>query len=662
MSREEFIIEDGVLKEYKGAEEEVEIPGGVTQIGWAAFRGNKNLRRIKIPGSVTKIWPEAFRNCKNLEEIEFSQEIEDIDQAAFAGCERLKKIVLPKGLRSVARGAFDGCKNVERIVIPKSLEQMGERAFGTLSPSCDVIFEENPDWPAVKKALEPAGETLRVWVKDVNISKAAVRLRKAAVRGFASHYLAGDTMREEQKESALKYLKNHIEDFLADRDCLAVMLQEKLIPAGKLPACMDAAEKLKNPEFTAMLLEYRHKNFSQEEMEKAENKAIERVLSGAGPAVKELQKSWLFQSVKDGREITAYKGTERVVFVPEKIGREEVTAIGEYAFSPNQQSAAAKNVRAREAIEEIFLPGSLKRIGWSAFYGCSSLKRVHISERTTEIDIWAFNHNSPELTICAPEGSYAQKYVRERPVLGQGPIRFEKEGTVEEKRFRKYSGQSPEFVIETATLLRYMGAGGDVEIPDEVKVIGVGAFSGCAGVTGVSLPKNVEEIREKAFYDCIGLARIAFQETAEPALKRVNQWAFEGVNPACEIVLKGRVLFRMPEVWTLSGAVSQASLCIWAKDMEISDLPVELRSEAAKGFARHFSDASEMSGTVRAGYVKYIKRNCERLVMDADCRRVILQEKYITARKIDDYLKEAKRCWREDVVRELLEYKEKNFS
>ena len=157
-------------------------------------------------------------------------------------------------------------------------------------------------------------------------------------------------MREEQKESALKYLKNHIEDFLADRDCLAVMLQEKLIPAGKLPACMDAAEKLENPEFTAMLLEYRHKNFSQEEMEKAENKAIERVLSGAGPAVKELQKSWLFQSVKDGREITAYKGTEREVFVPEKIGREEVTAIGEYAFSPNQRSAAAKNKKAREAI------------------------------------------------------------------------------------------------------------------------------------------------------------------------------------------------------------------------------------------------------------------------------------------------------------------------
>lgn len=39
MSREEFIIEDGVLKEYKGAEEEVEIPGGVTKIGRMAFRG-----------------------------------------------------------------------------------------------------------------------------------------------------------------------------------------------------------------------------------------------------------------------------------------------------------------------------------------------------------------------------------------------------------------------------------------------------------------------------------------------------------------------------------------------------------------------------------------------------------------------------------------------
>ena len=207
-----------------------------------------------------------------------------------------------------------------------------------------------------------------------------------------------------------------------------------------------------------------------------------------------------------------------------------------------------------------------------------------------------------------------------------------------------------------------MGAGGDVEIPDEVKVIGVGAFSGCAGVTGVSLPKNVEEIREKAFYNCTSLTCIEFQETAKPTLKKVNRWAFEGVNPACEIVLKGCVPFSLLGAMNLTEAVSQSSLCIWAKDMEISDLPVELRSKAAKGFARHFSDDSGMSGTVRAGYVKYIKRNCERLVMDADCRRVILQEKYITARKIDDYLEEAKRCWRWDVVRELLEYKEKNFS
>ena len=212
-----------------------------------------------------------------------------------------------------------------------------------------------------------------------------------------------------------------------------------------------------------------------------------------------------------------------MVFVPEKIGREGVTAIGEYAFLPINNPPQPK-IRGRGRQLRKFFCRAAERIGWSAFYGSSSLKRVHISERTTEIDIWAFNHNSPELTICAPEGSYAQKYVRERPVLGQGAIRFEKEGVVKKEQFRKYNGESPEFVMENGTLLRYMGTGIDVKVPDGVEANGEGAFSGCAGVTGVSLPKNVEEIREKAFYDCIGLARIAFQETAEPALKRVNQW------------------------------------------------------------------------------------------------------------------------------------------
>ncbi len=614
MNGEEFIIEDGVLKEYKGAEEDVEIPGGVTKIGRMAFRGNENLRRIKIPGGIKEILTAAFDSCKELEEIEFSQGIESIGMGAFYGCESLKKVEFPEGMLWIDDNAFAKCRNLKLVVIPKSLRYIHLNALGSLAPSCEVIFEGSPDWKESRRGFEPLDETLRIWAKNEDISKITVRLRNAAVRGFASHYLAGDEMPAAVKESALKYMARHSEDLLADRDCLAVMLQEKLIPAKKLPACMDAAAKLEKPELTAMLLEYQNKNFTQEAVQGAADKALERELNRTEPTVKELEKIWSFRYAGKGRGVTSYKGEERRIDVPEKIGKEKVTEICEYAFSPLRVRghASPKNQEARNAIEEIFLPGSVRRICGHAFSGCSSLKRVHIPEQTTEIDIWAFSDNSPELTICAPEGSYAQKYVRERPALGQGAIGFEKEGAVKKERFRKYNGESPEFVMENGTLLRYMGAGIDVKVPDGVEVIGEGAFSGCGSLRSAELPETTRTIKANAFY---------------------------GVNPACEIVINGCASIHSEA----SRNPLEDVLCIWAKKMGPSALPRELRKKAVKGFARHFAEAGEMSERVKENYIQYMKKNCQKLWMDEDCLRVILQENYITAGNIGAYLDEAER-------------------
>ena len=363
-------------------------------------------------------------------------------------------------------------------------------------------------------------------------------------------------------------------------------------------------------------------------------KSLERELNRTEPTKKELEKTWSFQhsfAGEGGCGVTSYKGEERRIDVPEKFGKEKVTEICEYAFSPYPGYYSPKNQEARKAIEEIFLPDSVIRIRDLAFSSCSSLKRVHIPEQTTEIGIWAFSGNSPELTICAPEGSYAQKYVRERPVLGQGAIRFEKEGVVKKEQFRKYNGESPEFVIENGTLLRYMGTGIDVKVPDGVEVIGEGAFSGCGSLRSAELPETTRTIKANAFY---------------------------GVHPDCEIVMKGSVLTGPEE----SENPWKDVLCIWAKKMEPSALPQELRKKAVKGFARHFAETGEMPETVKAAYLQYMKKNCQKLWMDGDCLRVILQEKYITAGKIGVYLDEAGRLGKPEITKALLEYRDKNFS
>ncbi len=56
----DFVIENGVLKEYKGQGGDVVIPEGVTSIGAWAFKYCSSLASVVIPEGVTSIGDEAF--------------------------------------------------------------------------------------------------------------------------------------------------------------------------------------------------------------------------------------------------------------------------------------------------------------------------------------------------------------------------------------------------------------------------------------------------------------------------------------------------------------------------------------------------------------------------------------------------------------------------
>lgn len=65
-----------------------------------------------------------------------------------------------------------------------------------------------------------------------------------------------------------------------------------------------------------------------------------------------------------------------------------------------------------------------------------------------------------------------------------------------------------DFVIENGVLKKYVGPGGDVEIPDSVREIGYSAFSGCKSLASVTIPDSVTEIGWCAFEGCDALERI----------------------------------------------------------------------------------------------------------------------------------------------------------
>jgi len=87
------------------------------------------------------------------------------------------------------------------------------------------------------------------------------------------------------------------------------------------------------------------------------------------------------------------------------------------------------------------------------------------------------------------------------------------------------------------TLAEYTGSGGAVAISNFVASIGDYAFSGCTGLTGVTIPDGVTSIGEGVFNDCTSLGSVLFPGS----LTNIGYFAFQGCNGLTTVTLPGSV-------------------------------------------------------------------------------------------------------------------------
>ena len=67
----DFDIQDGVLRKFRGSETSAVIPEGVTEIGEKAFEGCTSLESVYISEGIKIICVDAFAGCTSLTEIYF---------------------------------------------------------------------------------------------------------------------------------------------------------------------------------------------------------------------------------------------------------------------------------------------------------------------------------------------------------------------------------------------------------------------------------------------------------------------------------------------------------------------------------------------------------------------------------------------------------------
>lgn len=122
-----FVVEKGILVEYKGRKPYVIVPDYVKKIARTAFEGNKKIKMIYLPDTVTSIEEGAFKYCSKLNLVHLSNKIHVIPNYCFDGCKNLK-IVNAEEIRSVGDYGFNLCSLLKNIELD-SITSVGDYAF-----------------------------------------------------------------------------------------------------------------------------------------------------------------------------------------------------------------------------------------------------------------------------------------------------------------------------------------------------------------------------------------------------------------------------------------------------------------------------------------------------------------------------------------------------
>ena len=212
--------------------------------------------------------------------------------------------------------------------------------------------------------------------------------------------------------------------------------------------------------------------------------------------------------------------------------------VGDYTWTYriNGEEAEIYNDRAKAAIsplptEGVTIPSTLggkpvTRIGEWAFFGCSEMPAVKITEDVTSIGMAAFSgcHSLEVVTIPSGVASIGDGAFFDCGNLMN--IAIEDDNSA----YRMQDG----FLLskDGESLVAVAGGGlmGDVTIPDGVMKIVDGSFGGCFKMTSLTIPDSVTSIGVETYFFCSNLTHVIFKGNAPSSVGRAS---FSRVGPSC---------------------------------------------------------------------------------------------------------------------------------
>ena len=441
----DFVIENGVLEKYTGEEGDVVIPEDVKSILMFTFYECTSLQTVTLPPNGVSIDSHAFQRCANLKELVVPSG-SWLGGYSFSHCTSLESVIIMDGMTAIGPRVFENCSNLKHIRIPPSVKGINSKAFD----GCNAI-----------RSLECRTELIPVVFTD----------------GAVTGYLVGDYsldnnlmnyVNKKIKRNKKKFFKSIVSSnndaavtkFL--NACQSISLEE-------VNEFLNLSTDVGSDMVSAVLLDYKNSHFNAAEIEEYEYTKDGKELGVIPMTLKDWKKIYTLEV--DGKKvhIKRYKGTEENVIIPAEIEDMKVCSIMFKAF---WKCTGLKNIVISEGINEI---------NNQAFSDCTNLESVTVQGGMKKIDGYAFYRCKSLEQISLPDGVK----------LGYG-------------------------VFEDCKALK------TIVLPSGLSKIDGALFSGCSSLQSIAIPDGTERILDSAFYGCSKLRDI----TIPASVQRIHKESF----------------------------------------------------------------------------------------------------------------------------------------
>lgn len=465
-----FLISGTMLIEYRGSEERVVVPDGITVIGERAFAGNEAIGRVILPDSLQEIHEEAFADCLMLLKVNLPDSLMRLDASAFENCVKLIRADLPDRLTSLAASVFKRCAKLNEVRLGARLTDLGEMAFY----GCFALKAVR--LPDTLEQLRDMAFYKCTGLKEITLPGS---LRRLGSNAFTLSGIRNATVTHD--------IPSWGQGVFSQCPKLRVLtLREGVRHIGSHAAAHCPALKYANLPDSLVSMGY-------------------RPFDGSFPAGRP-------DGTIPGTIFTDGQNLSGEVTIPEGI-----TAIAGGAFYEN------------ESVTAVHLPKSLAAIGARAFGGCIRLKEIHLPPGITTIEERTFSRCQSLEIITAggcleriSAGAFYGCTALAGLTLISPAIREIGEDAFTGTAFLDQHKETSVPVILGHTVIAGPQSTGLLHIPEGIRHIAPFAFAGNEAITGCSLPQSLETVGKGAFYGCLNLETVS----CAGEIKKIEAHAF----------------------------------------------------------------------------------------------------------------------------------------